>query len=275
MRKYYSLATNTEKKAAILNIFGDISSKPYFESDVSYKSLSSELAGMGDVERIDVFISSYGGEVGEGLAIYNALKRHPAQVTTYCDGFACSIASVIFMAGDKRVMGNPSRLMIHDAWTSVYGANADELRKQADDLDNVTAASVKAYMNRINIEEDKLREMMKAETWLTEEEALEMGFATDIDEVEQTDVVAQSAKKHLFAMLAKAMQADEDEDETEDNDEEAPETPEDAPEDEPEEEPAPDDETPGDGDSEDEEEEEEPEEKTAQMWSGFFNAIRR
>ena len=110
---------------------------------------------------------------------------------------------------------------------------------------------------------------------MTEEEALEMGFATDIDEVEQNDVVAQSAKKHLFAMLAKAMQADADEDEDEGNDEEAPETPQDAPEDEPEEEPAPDDKTPGDGDSEDEEEEEEPEEKTAQMWSGFFNAIRR
>lgn len=271
-KKYFQLITSGN--SADLHIYGDVTSFPWMESDVSAYNLSAQLSALQGVTDINVYINSYGGEVGEGLAIYNALKRHPAQVTTYCDGFACSIASVIFMAGDKRVMGNPSRLMIHDAWTSVYGANADELRKQADDLDNVTAASVKAYMARINIEEEKLREMMKAETWLTEEEALEMGFATDVDEVEQSEVVAQSAKTHLFAMLAKAAQADEA-DEDEETDEEAPETPQDAPEDEPEEEPAPDDETPAEDDSEDEEQEENPEEKTAQMWSGFFNAIRR
>lgn len=263
-KKFFQLVT--AGNSAELHIYGDVTSWPWMESDVSAYNLSTQLAALQGVDNINVYINSYGGEVGEGLAIYNALKRHPAQVTTYCDGFACSIASVIFMAGDKRVMGNPSRLMIHDAWTSVYAANADELRKQADDLDNVTAASVKAYMARINIEEAKLREMMKAETWLTEEEALEMGFATDVDEVVETEGVAQSARKNLFAMLAKAMQADEDEeteDETEDE-EEAPETPE---------EPAPEEE-PTEDESEDEEEET-PEENAVQMWSGFFNAIRR
>lgn len=137
-KQYYQLVT--AGNTAELTIYGDITSFPWLESDVSAHNLSARLAELQGVSNINVYINSYGGEVAEGLAIYNALKRHPAQVTTYCDGFACSIASVIFMAGDERVMGNPSRLMIHDAWTSVYGANADELRKQADDLDNITDA---------------------------------------------------------------------------------------------------------------------------------------
>lgn len=274
-KQFFQLVTSGS--VAELHIYGDVTSWPWLDSDVSAHNLSMQLAELQGVNDIRVYINSYGGEVAEGLAIYNALKRHPAQVTTYCDGFACSIASVIFMAGDKRVMGNPSRLMIHDAWTSVWGANADELRKQADDLDNITNASVKAYLQHINITEEELRAKMKAETWITEDEALEMGFATEIDEEEVTEVAAQSAKKHLFAMLAKVMQAD-DEDE---NDEDGAESPEDAPEDEPEEEHAKDagDDSEGNPDDQDEPEDDDDEsdddkpDATAQKWSGFFNAL--
>ena len=81
-----------------------------------------------DTDEIEVHINSNGGAVSEGLAIYNVLKNSKAKVTTYCDGFACSPASVIFMAGDERVMNGASLLMIHDAWTYGQG-NAAELRK--------------------------------------------------------------------------------------------------------------------------------------------------
>ena len=97
--------------------------------------------------------------MAEGLAIYNALKRHKAKVTTYVDGFACSIASVIFAAGDERIMSDTSLLMIHNAWTWASG-NANELRKQAEDLEKITQASINAYMQIVNIEEDELKEMM-------------------------------------------------------------------------------------------------------------------
>lgn len=267
-KQYYQLVT--AGNTAELTIYGDITSFPWLESDVSAHNLSARLAELQGVSNINVYINSYGGEVAEGLAIYNALKRHPAQVTTYCDGFACSIASVIFMAGDERVMGNPSRLMIHDAWTSVYGANADELRKQADDLDNITDASVKAYIARINITEEELRAKMKAETWLTEEEALEMGFATRIDEAEESDNPSQSAKKHLFEMLARAIAQN------------AAESPQNADDDEDEEPDAGDDSNDGNGDSEpqnepddDEDEKNEDDPEPVQRWSGFFNAISR
>ena len=202
MQKYYSLGT--EGRQADIYIFGDITSCAWDESDVSSFSLSKQLAEL-DVDVINIHINSCGGEVMEGLAIYNMLKNHPATVKTYCDGFACSIASVVFMAGDERIMNNASMLMIHNAWTYTAG-NADELRKVADDLDVISQGAFAAYKSAVNISDEKLMEMLDAETWILPDDALEMGFATSIIGVEQTNKVAASADKALFLMLKKALQ---------------------------------------------------------------------
>jgi ATP-dependent Clp protease protease subunit len=202
MKKYYSLETSGRE--ADIYIFGDITSWEYFDNDVSSYTLSKELHDL-DVDTINVHINSYGGEVAEGLAIYNLLKNHKAKIRTICDGFACSIASVIFMAGDERIMNNASLLMIHNAWTYTAG-NSAELRKMADDLDVITQGSVAAYMNSVNITEEKLKEMLDAETWLLPADALEMGFATSIINLEQqSNKAAASAHKALFSLLSKAM----------------------------------------------------------------------
>ena len=146
--RFYSLTE--EGKAATLDIFGDISSWADKGSGASVADLTNQLANLGEVETIAVNINSYGGEVAEGLAIYNALRNHKAKVTTRCSGFACSIASVIFMAGEERIMDEASLLMIHNAWTFAEG-NAADLRKQAADLDKITEASVKAFQNYIGV----------------------------------------------------------------------------------------------------------------------------
>ena len=199
MNKYYALQTNG--KEADVYIFGDITSWEWFENDVSSYTLSKELQELSpDIETINVHINSYGGEVAEGLAIYNLLKNHKAKVRTIVDGFACSIASVIFMAGDERIMSNASLLMIHNAWMYTYG-NAAQLRKDADDLDKITQASINAYMSRVNITEDKLKELLDAETWLLPDEALEMGFATSVVSETQSNKAAASARKALFNLL--------------------------------------------------------------------------
>lgn len=194
-KKYYNLETEGTKAA--LYIYGDITSWPWLESDVSSYNLSKQLEQLGDVDEIDVYINSYGGEVAEGLAIYSALKRHKAKVTTWCDGFACSIASVIFMAGDTRIMSNASLLMIHNAWTRVSG-NANELRKQADDLDTITQASINAYMEKVNISEEELKELLDEEKWLLPQEALEKGFATMIAGVDTSSKPSQSAMMYIM-----------------------------------------------------------------------------
>lgn len=260
-KRYFSLVQ--ENNVATINIYGDITSWPWFEGDVSSANLSKQLDSMTDVNEIHVYINSYGGEVAEGLAIYNALKRHKAKVVTHCDGFACSIASVIFMAGDERIMNDASLLMIHNAWTFAEG-NAAELRKQADDLEKITQASVNAYKAHATISEEEIKELMDAESWILPDEAVEYGFATAIEEV-KTEHASQNAKLRVLDIIKQSRKAEEDEDtDTDDKPEDDdPETPD---EDEPEEDPEED--TPED-DSETEDEQKE----AAQKWSGFFNAL--
>ena len=278
-KNFFSLVK--EKQTATLNIYGDISSCKEF-GDVSAVNLSKQLEALGDVEQIDVHINSYGGEVAEGLAIYNALRRHKAKVRTYCDGFACSIASVIFMAGDERIMNESSLLMIHNAWTFAMG-NSAELRKQADDLEKITQASVEAYKSHSSLSEEVIKNLMDNETWILPEEALSYGFATTVDKTEN-EKASQSAWLQLFNIIKahqekttneeKEPENDLTDDEQEKEDHLAKDTEgEEKPENEPE------------TDSEDEEDKEDKEEsKTAekvendkeeptQLWSGFFNAL--
>lgn len=193
MKKYYALE-KVGKKAS-LYIFGSISSYAWREKDKDAYSIVKELSELEDVEEVDVHINSTGGSVAEGLAIYNVLKNSNVKIITHCDGFACSAASVVFMAGDERVMNEASLLMIHNAWTYASG-NAADFRKQADDLDKITQASVNAYMNRVSISEEELKSFMDKETWLSAEDAKKYGFATKILE-EKTEDVSQSAMQSI------------------------------------------------------------------------------
>lgn len=199
--KYYSLYQDEGTREANINIYGDITSWEWCESDVSSYTLTKELEQL-DVDTINIHINSYGGEVAEGLAIYNALKKHKAKIKTYCDGFACSIASVIFMAGDERIMSNASLLMIHNAWTFTAG-NANELRKQADDLDKITQASINTYLSEISLNEDELKVLLDRETWLTPQESLEHGFATSITNNNNSDKASQNVKMSLRNIILK------------------------------------------------------------------------
>lgn len=191
MRKMYELKQAVNETDTLnLYIYGDVEGDYYdWYRDVTVKSETSadyfrdELSKYGDVKYINVYINSYGGSVFEGTAIYNQLKRHPAYKTVYVDGFACSIASVIAMSGDRVVMPPNTMMMIHNMWMGAVG-NAAELRKAADDLDSINAAGRQAYLAKAKgkITEEKLAELMDAETWLTAAECVEYGFADEIAE---------------------------------------------------------------------------------------------
>lgn len=251
--RWFSLAVEPEERTADLMIYGDIVAEAYRwgEDETSSYSLSKQLAEL-DVDRITVGINSYGGDISEGLAIYNALKRHRAKVVTRCDGFACSIASVVFMAGDERVMSDPSMLMIHNGWTCAVG-NAKELRKAADDIEKLTEASVQIYLQSVSVEEPELRRLMDEETWIAADEAVGMGFATSMEVADESDKPSQSVRRKVMQMLRNPYRQAEgdpeeepetteptDEEPTEDTDSE-PETTEEEPEEAPEDEQEPDD----------------------------------
>lgn len=216
MKPIYQIKVKDDK--AELYIYGDIASDGYkwSDSDVSANDVVNELQGI-NAKSIDVYINSYGGEVAQGIAIYNVLKRHKAKVTTYVDGFACSIASVIAMAGDVRKMYDTSLLMIHNAWTVAQG-NAEELRKQAEDLETINEQVTKSYLDVVNISEAELKSLLDNESWITADKALEMGFITEVVSAKKTEKASASAQTLIYNLLVK--QEEELPDEPDDNSEE-------------------------------------------------------
>lgn len=135
-----------------------------------------EIAGEGD---IDVHINSGGGSVSQGIAIYNSLKQHDGQVNVFVDGLAASIASVIALAGDTATMAEGSLLMVHLPWTQIAG-NAEDLRKEAEVLDQHKETLIDIYASNSQLGRDEIEAMLSEETWLTAEEAYELGLITTI-----------------------------------------------------------------------------------------------
>jgi ATP-dependent protease ClpP protease subunit len=128
------------------------------------------------VEAIDLHLNSPGGEVFDGIAIYESLKRHPARVTVHVDSLAASIASVIAMSGDEIVMARSASMMIHDGHALCVG-NAADMRETADLLDRVSDTIAGVYAERTGKEAARYRELMRAETWYSAEEAVAEGLA--------------------------------------------------------------------------------------------------
>jgi ATP-dependent protease ClpP protease subunit len=183
-------------------IYGDVESDSYdwwtdeiIESETSANHFRNELAKYPNAMKINIFINSYGGSVFEGTAIYNQLRRHPAQKIVHVDGFACSVAATIAMAGDKVVMPRNAMMMIHNAWTVAMG-NGAELRKAADDLDVINKGNRQAYLQKASgkITEDELVQLLDAETWLTAEDCIKYGLA---DEYAEQDADMDNAQKLL------------------------------------------------------------------------------
>lgn len=125
-------------------------------------------------------INSPGGSVIDGIAIYNALRYHPAQITVRIEGVAASIASVIAMAGNKVIMAENSWIMIHNPMTDARG-DAHTMRRVAEQLDKIREGVLSAYLSRTNIDSTRLKDLMDAETWMLAHEALEQGFIDEID----------------------------------------------------------------------------------------------
>ncbi|WP_294405572.1 head maturation protease, ClpP-related [uncultured Clostridium sp.] len=203
-RTLFSIRQQTIKPDALdIYIYDDVEGDSYnwwtgekTESETSANHIKQVLESNQNATEINLYINSYGGEVKEGLGIYNQLKRHPAQVNVYIDGFACSIASVIAMAGDKVVMGTNALMMIHHASMCAWG-NAEELRKAANDLEVIDQASCSSYISKAGekLDEDTLKQLLDNQTWLNANQCLEYGL---IDEIAgQEDKTIEAAQQRF------------------------------------------------------------------------------
>ncbi|MHA3682792.1 head maturation protease, ClpP-related [Leucobacter sp. HY1908] len=131
-----------------------------------------------DVDVIDLRVNSPGGDVFDGIAMMNALARHPARVEVTVDGLAASAASFIITAADRVVMNSGSEVMIHEAW-GWCGGDAAAMRDYAESLDRMNATIAGLYVKRAGGKVDEWRDAMSAETWYSAEEAVTVGLADE------------------------------------------------------------------------------------------------
>lgn len=195
-QRFYSVKPKAaaNAQAAEVFIYGDIGDVAWDESTVAAADFVRDFGAI-DAEEITIRINSFGGSVVDGIAIYNAIKRHPAKVHTEIDGIAYSIASMIAMAGDTRGIAENGRLMIHAPWTIGMG-NARDLREAADDLDQYASMMSSAYVNASGKPQDEVLALLTdgENHYYNATESQAAGFVTEITAALP---VAASAHKHF------------------------------------------------------------------------------
>lgn len=175
-RKWYKITAVDE--SAEISIFGDIGASWWGES-VTLADFKKDFDSVKDKASIKVLLNSPGGDVWDGMGIYNLLSSVRQKVTVEVLGLAASIASIIALAGRELVMGEGSYFMIHKAWTFAMG-NAAELRETADLLDKVDGQMFDIYEQHTDMTEEELAAAIAETTWYTAEEAVEAGFANSV-----------------------------------------------------------------------------------------------
>lgn len=175
---------------------------------ISAKEFNEALDELGDVEEIRLHINSPGGEVYEGIAILNSLRRHPATVTAIVDGLAASAASFIAVGVDRTIMAPNTEMMIHDAWGIALGPAAD-MRAMADRLDKLSNNIASMYAEKAGADTDTWRGFMLAETWYSAQEAVDAGLADEVegaagDDVPDDEIIANAFDLSVFKHAGRA-----------------------------------------------------------------------
>lgn len=198
------MAASTDNTISVLDMIG---SDPWSGEGVTAKRIAAALRTIGAEKDIVVSVNSPGGDMFEGLAIYNLLREHKGQVTVKVLGMAASAASIIAMAADELLVARAGFLMIHNAWAVVVG-NRHDLVEMAETIKPFDEAMAGIYAARSGLDQKSVHKMMDAETWIGGAAAVEQGFADALlpaDEVKKDlNAKDQSAVYRLEAAMTKA-----------------------------------------------------------------------
>lgn len=201
-------AADTATSDNTISIFDPIGYDEWTGEGVTAKRIAAALRSIGDDQDVIVNINSPGGDVFEGLAIYNLLREHKGKVTVKVLGLAASAASFIAMAGDEIQIGRAAFFMIHNAWIVAIG-NRNDLREAADWIEPFDKTIADIYAARTALAVDEIAAMMDAEKWVGGQEAVDLGFADGFlpsDEIAQADREPPQAHaiRHIDAALARS-----------------------------------------------------------------------
>ena len=161
-----------------IEMMGDIVNEGWYDSDVSPKRIKNQLAEA-DGEEIYIQMNSGGGSTVAGSAVINMMRAYKGTITVHNIGISASMASVIQAEADVATMADNALLMIHNPWSMAVG-DSDDMKHQADILDKIKASLLQAYVRKTGLSEEKVSEMMDKETWLTAQEAYDLGFVDEI-----------------------------------------------------------------------------------------------
>jgi ATP-dependent Clp protease protease subunit len=192
MKTFWEFKGHANKKGELF-LYGEISDASWWGDEVTPAQFQKDLAALGQIEQLDVYINSPGGDVFAGITIYNILKRHSAKVTVHVDGLAASAASVVAMAGDRIVMPKNATLMIHNAWSIGWG-NKTAMRSLADELERLDGQLADIYAARTGKDAGVVALWMDAERWMSGDEALKDGFCDEVEENKQIAACADAEK---------------------------------------------------------------------------------
>ena len=195
-----------QEDSAEISIFGDIGTSWWGES-VTLADFKRDFDKIKDKNSIKVSLNSPGGNVFDGIGIYNVISAVRQRVTVEVLGLAASIASIIALAGKDLVIGEGSFYMIHKPWSFAMG-NAAELRQTADLLDKIEEQMVSIYQQHTALTYEELSDALEAETWYTADEAVEAGFASGT--VDYGELAASyDLSKYKYAHIPTEMVVDE------------------------------------------------------------------
>ena len=194
LESWYQIKNATKDRAEIF-LYGAIDDW----DGISAAGFTQELRNV-TASAIDLRINSPGGLVFEAVAIYTALKRHPATIDVHVDGLAASAASFVAMAGDSVSIEKPAKMMIHDARGIVIG-NAEDMRTMGVLLDELSDTIASIYADRTGKSVTHWRSEMRAETWYSAEQSVKAGLADHVagQQVSSTD----SARSQLIRARAR------------------------------------------------------------------------
>ena len=174
-KNWFNIKAESSSEIADIYIFDEIGAY-----GVTAQGFIEEIKAFKDVP-MNLHLNCVGGDVFEGMAIYNVLRKRTAKTTIYIEGIAASMGSVIALAGDEVIMAENSLFMIHNAWGGAMG-EASEMRKTAALLEKISGEIADIYIKKTRLPYNKVQEMMDEETWLSADEAFNLGFVDSISD---------------------------------------------------------------------------------------------
>lgn len=199
MKNWYSIKASATGGEADIHIYDEIG---YW--GITAKKFVSDLKAISDATSINLHINSPGGDVFDGIAIYNALKGLGIPITAYVDGLAASMASVIAMVGNPVIMPANAMMMIHKPWGASSG-NANAMRDYAELLDKVESVLIPAYVEKTGKTPEAVSAMLEDETWLTGAECVAHGFADQVTESVRAMACIESKRIEEFEHMPESL----------------------------------------------------------------------